>query len=242
MPIRNVKLPLVCSSMACAKCGIYQLCYAVGGDTDLSTLDTLVKKRRILKRGEFLFREGKPFQAIYAVRTGSIKTSMLADDGRNQITGFHGLGKVLGLDAIATGTYNCEAMAMEPTAICEVPFTNFEELCKKIPELQRKMLEIMSLDILDNRDLMLLLGKMTAEERLAACLLNMNKSGGRPPASTIRVSLSMSRRDIGNYLGMAEETVCRILARFQEEGLITIQHRQITLNDIDQLKSVSRRK
>lgn len=242
MSSKAVKLPLVCTSAVCAKCGIYQLCYAVGGDTDLSTLDTLVKKRKILKRGEFLFREGKPFQAIYAVRTGSIKTSMLADDGRNQITGFHDLGKVLGLDAVVTGTYNCEAVAMETTAICEVPFTNFEELCKKIPELQQKMLEIMSLEILDNRDLMLLLGKMTAEERLAACLLNMAKSAETPPSSSSRVNLSMSRSDIGNYLGMAEETVCRILTRFQEEGLITIQRRQITLNDVSQLKSVSRRK
>ena len=237
MPPRTTYTPI-----ACANCGIYQLCYSVGGDADLSTLDTIVKNRKTIKRGDFLYRAGKPFRAIYAIRGGSVKTSILADDGRVQVTGFHIAGNVLGLDAIVTSQYNCEAMALETTAVCEVPFTRFEELSKEIPDLQYKMLKIMSQEILDNRELMMLLGKMNAEERLATYLLNMSNRFEKRNFSSIQFNMSMSRSDIGNYLGMAEETVCRILTRFQEEGLITTQRRQITLNDLDRLKAVARRK
>ena len=231
-----------CKPIACTSCGIYQLCYSVGGDTDLSVLDTIVKSRKTIKRGDFLYRTGKPFRAIYAIRGGSVKTSILADDGRVQVTGFHVAGKVLGLDAIVTSQYNCEATALETTAVCEVPFTRFEELSKEIPDLQYKMLKIMSQEILDNRELMMLLGKMSTEERLATYLLSMSRHFEKSDSSPLQFNMSMSRSDIGNYLGMAEETVCRVLTRFQEEGLITTQRRHITLNDPDRLMAIARRK
>ena len=225
--------------IACTSCGIYQLCYSVGGNTDLSVLDTIVKNRKTIKRGDYLYQTGKPFRAIYAIRGGSVKTSVLADDGRIQVTGFHVAGKVLGLDAIVTSQYNCEATALEPTMVCEVPFTRFEELSKEIPDLQYKMLKIMSQEILDNRELLLLLGKMSAEERLATYLLSMSRLFERNGSSPVQFNMSMSRSDIGNYLGMAEETVCRILTRFQKEGLITLQRRHVTLNDPGRLRAVN---
>lgn len=228
--------------ITCINCGVHELCYAVGGDADLSKLDTIVKNRRTVKRGELLYRTGKTFRSILAVRAGSIKTSILADDGRVQVTGFHGAGKVLGLDAIVTRQYNCEATALETTAVCEIPFSSFEELSKEIPDLQYKMMKILSQEILDNRDLMMLLGKMSPQERLAAYLLSMARQHEKCGASPVQINLSMSRSDIGNYLGMAEETVCRILTRFQEEGLITTQRRKITLNDPERLMSVAHRK
>ena len=228
--------------IACKNCGVYQLCYSVGGDTDLSVLDTIVTSRKTIKRGDFLYRTGKQFRAIYAIRYGSIKTSILADDGRIQVTGFHIAGKVLGLDAIVTSQYNCEATALETTAVCEIPFTRFEELSKEIPDLQYEMLKIMSQEILDNRELMMLLGKMNSEERLATYLLSMSMSVKESASSPVQFIMSMSRSDIGNYLGMAEETVCRVLTRFQEEGLITTQRRHITLNDPDRLMAIARRK
>lgn len=228
--------------IACVNCGVYELCYSVGGDTDLSKLDTIVKSRKTVKRGDFLYQTGRPFRAIYAIRGGSIKTSLLAGDGRVQVTGFHVAGKVLGLDAIVTGQYNCEATALETAAVCEIPFRRFEELSKEIPDLQYKMLKVMSQEILDNRELMMLLGKMSAEERMATYLLSMSQHLEKCGSSPTTFDLSMSRSDIGNYLGMAEETVCRILTRFQEEGLITTQRRKITLNDLDRLGAVARRK
>ena len=227
--------------IACTNCGIYQLCYSVGGNTDLSVLDTLVKNRKTIKRGEFLYRTGDQFRSIYAIRGGSVKTSILADDGRIQVTGFHVAGKVLGLDAIVTSQYNCEATALEATGVCEIPFGRFEELSKKIPDLQYKMLKIMSQEILDNRELMMLLGKMNGEERLATYLLSMSNSLEKRGFPPVQFNMSMSRSDIGNYLGMAEETVCRIFTRFQEEGLITIQRRHVTINNYDALGAICRR-
>ncbi len=228
--------------IACTNCGVYELCYSVGGDTDLSMLDTIVKSRKPIKRGEYLYQTGKPFRSIYAIRWGSIKTSILTDDGRVQVTGFHVQGKVLGLDAIGTSQYNCEATALEATAVCEIPFSRIEELSKEFPDLQYKMMKIMGQEILDNRELMLLLGKMNAEERMAAYLLSMSQHFERSGVSATQFNLSMSRSDIGNYLGMAEETVCRILTRFQGEGLITTQRRKITLNDPERLRTLAHRR
>ena len=225
--------------IACTSCGAYQLCYSVGGDTDLSVLDTLVRSRKTIKRGDYLYQTGKPFRAIYAIRGGSVKTAILADDGRIQVTGFHVAGKILGLDAIVTSQYNCEATALETTMVCEIPFARFEELGKEIPDLQYNMLKIMSQEILDNRELLLLLGKMSAEERLATYLLSMSLGVERSASSPVQFNMSMSRSDIGNYLGMAEETVCRILTRFQKEGLITLQRRQVTVNDPDRLRAIN---
>ena len=237
MPLQTAYTPI-----ACTNCGIYQLCYSVGGDTDLSALDILVKNRKTIKRGDSLYRTGDQFRSIYAIRGGSVKTSILANDGRIQVTGFHVAGKVLGLDAIVTSQYNCEATALEATGVCEIPFRRFEELSKEIPNLQYNMLKIMSQEILDNRELMMLLGKMNGEERLATYLLSMSNGLEKRGLSSIQFNMSMSRSDIGNYLGMAEETISRIFTRFQEEGLITLQRRHVTINDLDRLGAIARRK
>jgi CRP/FNR family transcriptional regulator, anaerobic regulatory protein len=134
MSLQTAQKPVAC--VACKNCGIYQLCCLVGGDTDLSALDTLVKTRKTIKRGDYLYRPGKPFRSIYAIRGGTVKTSILADDGRVQGIGFHGAGKVLGLDAIASDRYNCEAIALETTSVCEVSFSHLKELSKNNPDLQ----------------------------------------------------------------------------------------------------------
>lgn len=234
---RQTKTVLQTSCTDCTNCGIYQLCYSVGGNTDLSVLDTIVKNRKTLRRGESLYQTGEPFRSIYAIRGGSIKTSIIADDGRVQVTGFHVAGEVLGLDAIITRRYNCEATALETSSVCEVPFARFKELSEEIPNLQYKMLEIMSHEILHNHELMMLLGKKNAEERLATYLLNMSMRLEKRNFSSTQFNMSMSRSDIGNYLGMAEETVCRVFSRFQEEELVTIQRRQIILNDLARLRA-----
>lgn len=231
-----------CTPLACKDCGIYNLCRTVGGDADLSLLDTIVKNRRTFKRGEFLYRIGEPFKAIYAIRCGSVKTSILTDDGRAQVTGFHIAGELLGLSAIVTNRYTCEARALETTSVCEVPIERFEELCEISPGLQYQMLRIMSQEIQHHQELMLLLGKKNAEERLATYLLNLSQRFELRNYSPLHFNLSMSRSDIGNYLGLAEETVCRILARFQEDGLITTHRRQVQINDLPRLRGVAHTK
>lgn len=230
-----------CTPVTCKDCGIYGLCREVGGsDADLRVLDTIVKSRRTYKRGELLFRIGEPLRAIYAIRCGSVKTYVLTNDGRVQITGFHVAGEVLGLGAIITNQYSSEARALETTSVCEVPYDVLENLSEQTPSIRYQMLRIMSQEILDNQELMLLLGKKNAEERLATFLLSLSRRFEKRSYSPTQFLLSMSRNDIGNYLGMAEETVCRVFTRFQEEGLLTTERRQIRLNDLDRLKAIAR--
>lgn len=242
-PIRLVSSnpTLGCTPITCKDCGVYQLCLPMGlnqGDTSL--LDSIVKRKQVYKRGEVLYRVGQPFEYIYAVRSGSVKTYIFTDDGRVQITGFHIAGELIGLNDIDSRMYSCEARALETTSVCEVSIDRFQELVEKMPSIQHQMLKIMSGEIRHNQELMLLLGKKSAEERVATYLLSLSRRFERRNYSPMQFNLSMSRSDIGNYLGLAEETVCRVLARFQDEGLITSQRRQINLNDMEKLKNIAR--
>lgn len=234
--------PDLCSTpIACSDCGIYQLCLPTSIDeADIELLDKIVKTRRIFKRGDYLFRLGHSFHSVYALRSGSVKSYILMDDGRVQITGFHVAGELLGLNAINTRAYSCEARALETTAVCEIPFDRLEELGQAIPSLQHQMMRIMSREIAHNQELMLLLGKKNAEERLATYLMSLSSRFAKRSYSSTEFNLSMSRGDIGNYLGMAEETVCRVLTRFEHDGLISIKRRLIKLLDMDRLGLVAR--
>ncbi len=242
-PIRLVSSnpTLGCTPITCKDCGVYQLCLPMGlNQSDTSLLDSIVKRKQVYKRGEVLYRVGQPFEYIYAVRSGSVKTYIFTDDGRVQITGFHIAGELIGLNDIDSRVYSCEARALETTSVCEVSIDRFQELVEKSPSIQYQMLKIMSGEIRHNQELMLLLGKKSAEERVATYLLSLSRRFERRNYSPAQFNLSMSRSDIGNYLGLAEETVCRVLARFQDEGLITSQRRQINLVDMDRLKNIAR--
>jgi len=232
--------PEACSPVTCKDCGIYGLCREVGGpDADLRLLETIVRNRRIFKRGELLYRVGEPLRAIYAIRCGSVKSYVLTNDGRTQITGFHITGEVIGLGAMVANQYISDARALETTMVCEVPIDVLEAYSVEVPSIRQQMLKIMSQEILDNQELMLLLGKKNADERLATFLLSLSRRFQRRSYSPSRFNLSMSRSDIGNYLGMAEETVCRVFTRFQGDGLLTTERRQVQLLDRDRLNSIS---
>ncbi|HYR05864.1 MAG TPA: fumarate/nitrate reduction transcriptional regulator Fnr [Gallionella sp.] len=230
-----------CVAISCQSCGLYQLCLPMGLDSaDTSLLDRYVKRKRIFKRGEMLYRIGEAFTNIYAIRSGSVKTYISTDDGRLQITGFHVPGELLGLNAIDERRYNCEAMALETTSVCEISVECFEDLAQQIPSVHYQMLRMMSKEIKHNQELMLLLGKKNAEERLATYLLSLSRRFAMRNYSPTQFNLSMSRGDIGNYLGIAEETVSRIFTRFQEEGAITIDRRHIVLHDFKRLCAIAR--
>lgn len=236
----RVAEPEVCSPVTCKDCGIYGLCREVNGpDVDLRLLETIVRNRKIFKRGELLYRIGEPLRAVYAIRCGSIKSYVLTNDGRVQITGFHITGEVIGLGAMVANQYMSEARALETTMVCEVPIDVLEAYSEEVPSVRQQMLKIMSQEILDNQELMLLLGKKNADERLATFLLSLSRRFQRRSYSPSQFNLSMSRSDIGNYLGMAEETVCRVFTRFQDDGLLTTERRQVQLLDQDRLKSIS---
>lgn len=240
-PAPRVTAPEVCSPVTCKDCGIYGLCREVNGpDVDLRLLETIVRNRKIFKRGELLYRIGEPLRAVYAIRSGSVKSYVLTNDGRVQVTGFHVTGEVLGLGALVANQYMSEARALETTMVCEVPIDVLEAYSAEVPSIRQQMLKIMSQEILDNQELMLLLGKKNADERLATFLLSLSRRFQRRSYSPTQFNLSMSRSEIGNYLGMAEETVCRVFTRFQDDGLLTTERRQVQLLDQDRLKSIAR--
>jgi CRP/FNR family transcriptional regulator len=177
---------------------------------------------------------------VFAIRSGSVKTYLSTDDGRLQITGFHVPGELLGLEALAERRYSCEATALETTSVCEISVECFDELVRQIPSAHYQMLKIMSKEIIHNQELMLLLGKKNAEERMATYLLSLSRRFAMRNYSSTQFNLSMSRNDIGNYLGIAEETVCRIFTRFQDDGMITSERRHIILRDLERLSAIAR--
>ena len=230
-----------CSPITCKDCGIFGLCREVNGpDADLSLPETIVRNRRLFKRGDLLFRVGEPKRSIYAIRCGSVKTYVTTDDGRMQITGFHISGELLGLGTLAAIQSTSEARVLETTMVCEVPLDVLEMYCKEVPSVRQQVIKIMSNEIIDNQELMLLLGKKNADERLATFLLSFSKRFQKRNYSPSKFNLSMSRSDIGNYLGMAEETVCRVFTRFQDDGLLTTERRQVQIHDLARLKTIAR--
>jgi CRP/FNR family transcriptional regulator, anaerobic regulatory protein len=225
--------------IACRNCSLSSLCLPMGlAPDDVERLDEIVKRTRPLHRGDFLFRDGDRFRSLYVVKTGSVKTFAPSPEGGEQVLGFHLPGEVIGLDAIDKDIHACSAKVLETSAICEVPFTRLEELTATIPSLQHQMYRLLSKEIGHDTDMLLLLGKKNAEERLAAFLLSLSKRLHKRGLSATDFYLSMSRHEIGNYLGLAVETVSRLFTRFQDDGLMNVDRKHIQLLDVGTLESL----
>lgn len=215
---------------ACEECSLRELCLPLGlNSEDLSTLGSMVKRTRQLKKGEFVYRMGEPLTSLYAVRSGSAKTCEISATGEVQITGFHLPGELLGVDGISAERHHCDAVALEHTEVCEIPYDKLEHLAHKIQGLQHQLFKILGREIVHDGELLLMLGKMNAEERLAACLLSFSRRFEQLGYSGTDFKLSMSRQDMGDYLGLALETVSRLFSRFQDEGLLTVDGRHICI-------------
>ena len=226
--------------VACKECSLHQLCLprSITG-ADLDKLDRIIERKRPLKRNEHLFQVGGSFNSIYVVRSGSLKTYSPTVDGQEQVTGFHLPGELLGLDAIGKGRHPCAAKALETTSVCEVPFEHLEGLTQELPTLQHQLLRLMSKEIFDDQELMLLLGKKTAEARLSAFLLSISLRFKQRGFSSTEFYLSMSRNDIANYLGLAVETVSRMFTRFQEDGLIDAERKHIVIKNREMMQQIA---
>jgi CRP/FNR family transcriptional regulator len=223
--------------VACSNCNLRELCLPVGMSTDqLLKLDSLVSTRRAVQRGDTLFRSGEAFQSLYAVRTGFFKTCVASEDGRDQVTGFQMAGELLGLDGIGTERHTCDAVALEDSQVCIIPFHQLEDLSREVSDLQRQFHRIMSREIVRDHGVMLLLGSMRAEERLAAFLLNLTQRLQSRGFSASELILRMTREEIGSYLGLKLETVSRTFSKFQDEGLLEVKQRQIRILDQDGLQ------
>jgi CRP/FNR family transcriptional regulator len=235
----NQDISLSVIKTACSNCNLRELCLPFGLTLDeLERLDDLVSTRRRIKRGDHLYRAGEAFDAIYAIRSGFFKTDVLLEDGRDQVTGFQMAGELLGLDGISTEHHTCNAIALEDSEICAIPFSRLESLSREIHNLQHHFHKVMSREIVRDHGVMMLLGTMRAEERLAAFLLNLSQRFTARGFSHAEFYLRMTREEIGSYLGLKLETVSRAFSRFQEEGHIAVQQKHIRILNVNGLKAL----
>ncbi len=225
--------------VACSNCNLRELCMPVGlSDSDMQRIDDIVATRRKIKRGTPLFRNGERFTSLYAIRTGFFKTCVATEDGRDQVTGFQMAGEIIGLDGIVNDHHTCDAVALEDAEVCVMPFERIEDLSREVTSLQHHVHKIMSREIVREHGVMLLLGSMRAEERLAAFLLNLVQRLHARGFSQSELILRMTRDEIGSYLGLKLETVSRTFSKFVEEGLVEVKQRYVRILDADGLKLI----
>jgi CRP/FNR family transcriptional regulator, anaerobic regulatory protein len=221
----------------CSACSMRELCLPMGLETeDVRQIDALVGHRIRLRKGEALYRAGDRFTALYAIRIGSLKTAVPAGEGREQVSGYHMLGDIIGLDGISTERHGCQAMALEDSDVCVLPFERIEEMARAVPPLQQNLHRLLSKEISRDQGVMLLLGTMRAGQRLAAFLISLAERYKQRGYSSTEYVLRMTREEIGSYLGLKLETVSRLFSRFQNEGLIRVQGREVKLLDPVALK------
>jgi CRP/FNR family transcriptional regulator len=205
---------------------------------EFEQIDGLIAARKRVKRQQHLYHAGDPFEAIYAIRIGFFKTDILTEDGRDQVTGFQMAGEILGLDGISTDRHVCNAVALEDSDVCMIPFDRLEDLSRRVEPLQRQFNRFMSREIVREQSIMMLLGSMRAEERLAAFLLNLSQRMQLRGYSASEFNLRMTREEIGSYLGLKLETVSRAFSKFQDEGLLTVHQKHIQIIDANALKAL----
>lgn len=221
----------------CSNCHLKDLCLPCGlSGTDLERLDGLKFGRKRIKAGDELYRGGDKFQFIYAVRSGTFKSSLMLADGRDQVSSFHMAGELMGLDAVANGRHASAATALEDAEVCAIPYAHLSELASGSSDLQMLMARLMSREIVREHSLMMLLGSMNAEERLAAFLLNLSQRLKARGYSPTEFHLRMSRAEIGSYLGMKLETVSRTFSAFQQQRLLEVDKRHIRIVDLEALR------
>jgi len=216
----------------CKECSLSPLCLPLSLNMeDINALDNIVKRGRPLKKGEFLFRQGDSFTSVFAVRTGALKTFSVTDSGEEQITGFHLPSELVGMSGMDAEAYPVSAQALETTSLCEIPYEKLDELSVQLPQLRRQLMRLMSREIRDDQQMMLLLSKKTADERIATFLVNLSARFRARGYSANQFRLAMSRSEIGNYLGLAVETVSRVFTRFQQNGLLQADGKEVQILD-----------
>jgi len=220
----------------CSSCHLRDLCLPCGmTEPDMHRLDALRFGRRKLKAGEALYHAGEKFAFIHAVRSGTFKSSLTLKDGREQVTGFHMAGELMGLDGVAQSAHASTATALEDAEVCAIPYANLAELSAGSMNMQMTVSKLMSREIVREHSLMMLLGSMNAEERLAAFLLNISQRMKARGYSASEFHLRMSRAEIGSYLGMKLETVSRTFSAFQQQGMLAVDKKHVRIVDLQAL-------
>ena len=224
---------------SCAYCSVRRLCLPVSVDKEeINIIDELVIDRPQLKKSDYLFHSGDKFQSLFALKSGAIKTYGSTRDGREQITGFHFPGELIGLDAIGNNMHNCNAVALEKTVVCELPYNNIENISLQIPSIQQEITRLMSLEIRNDEEMLMAIGSMRAEQRVACFLFSLYRRLSSRDNDKSMFRLPMTREEIGNYLGLSLETVSRRMSSLHEDGVINVENRLIKLKDIDRLQAL----
>jgi CRP/FNR family transcriptional regulator len=226
---------------SCSSCNVRELCLPGAlDDEDLRRIDNVVYARRRLKRGEALYHAGAEFNALYAIRSGSFKASLFDGEGREQVSGFFMAGELLGLEGLGSGEYNAAAVALEDSEACVLPYTLIEVLAREVPGLQRRLHAVLAREIVRDQGVMMLLGTMRAEQRLATFLLNLSARSVRRGYSSSDFHLRMTREEIGSYLGLKLETVSRLFSQFNDAGVIAVDHKHVRILDVRKLERMLR--
>ena len=222
--------------VSCENCNLAELCLPRGlNEAELEQLEKTVKRNRPLRKGEYVFRAGDPLRSLFTVRSGCLKLSQQGDDGEEQIIGFYLPGETVGLDGVETGVHQCTAVALDTSSLCALPYGQLTTICKEVPALQELMFRLMGREISLENQLLLTISKKNAEERLATFLSSLSNRYKRLGFSASEFRLSMSRQDIGNYLGLTIETVSRIFGRLQKRECIAIKGKHVQILDNDKL-------
>ena len=239
--VTNQGKSAVVQHVSCNECSLNPVCLPLAvSENQLSELEEIMKRGRPLKRGEHLYRASDPFESVYAVRSGALKSYSLSEEGEEQVTGFYLPGEIVGMDGISTAHHMSSVKALETASVCEIPFSKLEQLSQRIPSLQHHFFSLMSREIQADRELHMLLSKKSADDRVAHLLLSISARHQRRGLSPSAFRLPMSRYDIANYLGLAVETVSRIFTRFQQNQLIRAEGREVEILDRGALCNVGR--
>jgi len=220
----------------CQNCSISELCLPFSlNDKELNTLDEIIDRKRPIHKGDKIFSDGQELHSLYAIRSGTFKTFTVNEQGEEQITGFHLAGDLLGFDAIAESEHPSFAQALETSMVCEIPYTNLDELSNSMPKLKKQVLRLMSHEIKTDQEMLTLLNRKNAEQRVATFLVSLSERYHARGLSASEFRLTMTRSDIGNYIGLTVETISRLLNRFHKSGLIKVDGKLISIIDIDKL-------
>ncbi|MDP5291934.1 FNR family transcription factor [Oceanimonas sp. CHS3-5] len=232
--------PATGRAIHCQDCSISQLCIPLGLNSDeLDELDNIIERKKPIQKGQELFKAGEELKSLYAIRAGTVKSYTITEQGDEQITAFHLAGDLVGFDAISTGSHPSFAQALETAMVCEIPYEVLDDLSGKLPRLRQQIMRLMSNEINGDQQMILLLSKKTAEERLAAFLYGLSSRFSKRGFSPREFRLSMTRGDIGNYLGLTVETVSRLLGRFQKNDLIAVDGKYIRILDLPELAALA---
>lgn len=233
-------VPLRDITLHCRTCSLQELCWSAGlARGELHQIEALITDRVHVKKGDTIYRAGDPFWAFHGIRTGSCKTTVLGEKGHEQVTGYHMVGDIVGTDGMATGRYGGQAIALEDTEVCMLPFGLLEDLARRVVPLQRNLHKIISTEAVRRHNLMLLLGSMRADERLAVFLLDLSRRYVERGYSATEFMLRLTREDIGSYLGLQLETVSRLFSRFQAAGLLQVQGKLVKLLDLPGIRQIA---